>query len=444
MESFLSRVQEFIDREQLFTRDDRLLVAVSGGMDSCVLTHALHAMGYRIGLAHCNYRLRGEASDADAELVKDTASRYGVRCHSLVAPPPDPLPSAFNVQVWARETRYNYFKKVLDEYSYTMLVTAHHLDDNLETQLLHLLRGTGLSGLRAIPVQSSFPLTRPLLETTRVEISEYARSHRIPWREDASNASDAYARNRIRHHLLPLLRELGLTDRGARSTFRHLRSAERFYVDALQDHPSVKKVGEELVFARSGHGLTREDLLTLLWYHGKLTGFTEDQYRQMLDTYGKAILRSATHIARINPATITFCRQVPDVPEAQVIDGLPYTGRFGPYQLRIDEIDRPENLATVGAHYCRPLEQPLTLRSRAPGDTFAPFGMGGKHKKVKDVLIEQKLAPWEKPLVPLLLDASGEIACVIGHRIGAHFAVRATDRRVIRILFQTTNPGPRQ
>ena len=444
MEGFLSRLQEFITREQLFTRDDRLLVAVSGGLDSCVLTHALHAMDYRIGLAHCNYQLRGAESDADARLVEETAYRFGLECHTLVAPPPDPLPAGFNVQMWAREIRYDHFRKILDEYSYTMLVTAHHLDDNVETQLLHLLRGTGLSGLRGIPANGSFPLARPLLETTRAQITEYARSQRVSWREDRSNSSDAYARNRLRHHLLPLLRELGLTDRGARSTFRYLRSAERFYLQALSEHPSVKKVGEEVVIARNGHGLTREDMITLLWYHGTPTGFTEDQYRQMLDVDGMTILRSATHIARINATTITFCRQVPEVPEAQVIDRLPFSGQFGPYQLRMEEIERPEDLATLGAHYCRPLEGPFTLRSRAPGDTFAPFGMGGGHKKVKDLLIEHKLAPWEKPLVPILLDASGKIACVIGHRIAASAAVRPKDRRVIRILYQRTNPGPRQ
>ena len=442
MDKFLNRLQAFIDEQGFFTHADRLLVAVSGGVDSCVLTHALHTLGYTIGLAHCNYRLRGEESDADATLVEEMAGQYGTRCHTLVAPPPDPLPPGFNLQVWARDLRYNHFKKILDEYSYSLLLTAHHLDDNLETQLFHLLRGTGLSGLRGIPVETSLPLARPLLETSRAEILEYALTHNLKWREDRSNASDTYARNRLRRRLIPLLRDMGLTDRGARSTFRHLRSAERFYLDALENHPAVHRKGEELVVKRSGHQLSHEDLLTLLWFHGKSTGFTEDQFQQMLASEGKAIFRSDTHIARVTSKSITLCRQVPDVPEAQVIDDLPHVTQFGLYSVTIDEIDRPQDLASVGIHFCRPLAFPLILRSRAPGDTFAPFGMGGRHKKIKDLLIDQKLAPWEKPLVPILLDATGKIACVVGYRVAEASAVRPSDRRVIRILYQKTSPGP--
>ena len=444
MDSFPSRVQQFIERENLFTRQDRLLVAVSGGLDSCVLTQVLHNLGYSLALAHCNYRLRGSESDADADLVKGMSDDYGVILHSAVTPPPDPVPLGFNLQSWARTVRYDHFKKILNEYSYQILVTAHHLDDNLETQVFHLLRGTGLSGLRGIPVSSSFPLARPLLETPRAEILEYALSEGLQWREDRSNASDAYARNRIRHRLIPLLREMGLTDRGARGTFRHLRSAGNFYVAALADHPAVQQTGGEIVISRNGHGLSREDLVTLLWFHGKRTGFTEDQYRQMVNAPERFMLRSETHIARVNPATITLCRQEPEVPEAQVIEALPYSADFGTYRISIDEVNHPDDLQGIGVHYCRCVDYPLILRSRAPGDTFAPLGMGGRHKTIKDLLIDRKLAPWEKDLVPLLLDASGEIVCVVGYRIADPYAVSDGDARVLRILYEKRNPGSRR
>jgi tRNA(Ile)-lysidine synthase len=236
----VDRVDAFVQHEGLLQPGQRVLLAISGGLDSTTLLHYLNQAGYRVGLAHCNYGRRGAESDADEEFVVELARKWDCPVHvthypiptssepGIASPPTEPKQP--NFQEGARHYRYKYFKKILDEYKYEILCTAHHLDDNLETLLINLGRGSGLAGLAGIPVRTDFPLVRPFLCVSRREIEDYARHHRVDWREDASNQSDDYLRNRIRHHLVPVLREvLNLTEGSLERSLRHLRSGLTFY-----------------------------------------------------------------------------------------------------------------------------------------------------------------------------------------------------------------------
>jgi tRNA(Ile)-lysidine synthase len=193
------QLETFIESQSLFSKQDRILIAVSGGRDSMVLTHLLHACNFRIALAHVNYQLRGKDSDADAALVEAFAKHLGVPFHSTVAWEKAP---EGNLQEAAREVRYQFFEALCAEHAYAFIATAHHLDDRIESLFMHLLRGTGIYGLKGIPVQRG-NIVRPMLWADRTMIDAYALQHAVPYRDDTSNETDAYTRNKIRHHLIP-------------------------------------------------------------------------------------------------------------------------------------------------------------------------------------------------------------------------------------------------
>ena len=441
MDNLSQRFRTFVAREGLFRKDDKLLLAISGGIDSCALAHLLSTEGYEFGMIHCNYQLRGEDSDKDADLVHELAGRYSCPLHEEIIPPPYPLPDNFNLQLWAREKRYTYFEKILDEYNYHYLVTAHHLDDNLETHLINLIRGSGLAGLRGIPVETDFPAVRPLLEASRTDIESYARAAGLTWREDLSNASDDYLRNRLRHGVIPLLRQAGAQDKNLRSTFDHLRSAEYFYETGIVNHPVVRHTPESIVFDRKkGAGLRLREWRTLLWYHCKDSGFTAEQYRQMLSKGGSYEILSSTHTAQVEPDRISVTPNTTLNFNSTTIRELPVKVSFGPRHIYLDIVEQPAKLYAEGIQFCRIPALPLLLRPRAPGDRFAPYGLQGKTKKVKDLLIDLKLSPWEKKRTPILIDPENRIIAVVGHRVSEGYSVRPEDRHVLRIRFETGSP----
>jgi tRNA(Ile)-lysidine synthase len=197
----LSALKQHLSDSTLLTETDHVLVAVSGGKDSMVLLHLLHQAGYTLTIAHINYQLRGADSDADEALVIESARQLGLEIHVKKAS----IDKAHsNVQEAAREIRYQFFSELCTTYGYTKIATAHHANDALETLFIQLMRGTGIHGLKAIPAQRE-NVVRPMLWASRQEIDAFAEAEKIAFRQDVSNLSDAYLRNRIRHHLLPLI-----------------------------------------------------------------------------------------------------------------------------------------------------------------------------------------------------------------------------------------------
>src|ERR1043166_1381099 len=204
----LETLRAHIQRERLFEAGDKLLLAVSGGVDSMLMLRLFSELGYGLGVAHCNFQLRGEESDADMRFVEDTCSGMGVRCHSKIF---DAAAYASErkcpIQVAARELRYAWFERIMETGAYKYLVTAHHQNDHVETVLINLVRGTGINGLLGIREKSG-KIRRPLLIFTREEIESHARKIQLAFRNDSSNAGDDYTRNKIRHHVVPVLKEI--------------------------------------------------------------------------------------------------------------------------------------------------------------------------------------------------------------------------------------------
>lgn len=428
----------FVKREALFDKEDRLLLACSGGIDSTTLAHLLYREDYDFALAHCNFQLRGEESDADAKFVADLAKSLKVTLHTTSFATKSEVKSGESTQMTARRLRYKYFKKILDEYKYEQLLTAHQLEDSFETMLLNLVRGTGLKGLTGIPVRNDRTV-RPLLGSSRREIAEYAHHYGIAWREDRSNSTDDYLRNRIRHELLPsFFAATNLTPGGLAATIDYLRSDYRFYLRGMeavaQDNIEYADEGDTLIVHDLLSSLPFTDALSVLRHYTRQYGFTNEQYRQLLEADRHLLLSTPDGFAKASPGRIVFTKRLAADSFAPLrITQLPYRANTAHWTISIDEVTRPAKLEADNTQYLRPTPLELNLRPRQNGDRFKPLGMQGRQMKVKDYLINEKIPPWEKGRIPLLCDAAGHIMALCGHRIAEDFKVRPEDETVLRV-----------
>lgn len=185
-----------------------MLIAISGGIDSVVLAHLMQHIACKTSFAHCNFKLRAKESDLDATFVKNLGSYLSIPVHvKKFETKSYATEKGLSIQMAARELRYDWFQQIATEHNYDYILTAHHKDDNLETFLINLTRGTGLDGLTGIPKKND-NILRPLLSFSRAELLAYADSNEIKWREDQSNSATKYLRNKIRHDVVPILKEL--------------------------------------------------------------------------------------------------------------------------------------------------------------------------------------------------------------------------------------------
>ncbi|MFT5997770.1 MAG: tRNA(Ile)-lysidine synthase [Neolewinella sp.] len=442
MADLLKSFHDFVEREQLFTKTDKLLLACSGGLDSTVLAHLLHAEGYDFAIAHMNFQLRGEASDGDAAFVEELARTLDAKFHCKAVDVKGQAEPGESTQMTARRLRYSYFSKLMDDYPFKNLLTAHHQDDNLETALINMIRGTGLAGIRGM-LPKYHSLTRPLLMFSRAYILLHAQENGITWREDASNSSDAYLRNRIRHHLTPLLaKEYGLDAKHWNRNAEHLSSDHRMMHYGLK---SLKKK-----YVRTNYSLQevlrdgwlKADLplfKDLVFHVARNYHFTVDQVRQILSFEGQRSLDSISSRVFVTPECITFSpikrEEEPLRPEA--IHKLPASHRgFGHHAIRLELLPRPSSLKEPDVQYLAPPTLPLHLRPRQKGDRFQPLGLGGKTKKVKDYMIDEKIPVWLRDQIYLLTNDQDEIMAIPGCCISEKFKVLPEHETVLRISWK--------
>ncbi len=411
-------------------KDACVLVACSGGADSTVLAHLFEKSGQPFALAHVNFGLRGDESDGDEVFVKKLAERFGVPFFSKkVDAKTEAERAKKGIQETARDLRYAFFTELLETKKFDWLAAAHHLDDNLETLLLNLARGgAGLRGLRGmLPVRAEKRLIRPLLETKRAEIEVFALENGISWRHDCSNDSDDYARNFVRHRVLPPFREASKNDfSGLAATFEKLRSADDFLNRQLQKLRAL--IVRSTVF---GFEIRLDDLVEKgVWPSGielffEPFGFSASQIKlaqtaekgaQFLSKNGKSALffsKNAFQIAPIEaknkafdwPADLDFL----DLPE----------GRIARQAVFSVEKTASKNRVFLKKSL---LAESLRLRRWQIGDRFQPAGMGGQTKKLQDFFTDQKLSVLEKRHVWILeKTATKEVVWVVGMRPDERF-----------------------
>lgn len=424
----LERIRDFLTALNL-TPDDPVLVAVSGGMDSMVLLHMLHRIGIRVAVAHCNFGLRGKESDEDEKLVRDYCQQRGIPFHTTrFDTKAHAEKSNSSVQMVARDLRYGFFKDLMGTHSYRLTALAHHADDRIETLVLNVLRGTGLRGLQGMPSVRG-PFIRPLITYLKKELEEFAAQHEIPFREDASNSDAKYRRNRVRLHLLPMLRLLRPD-----AEKRLLHFAERVensisdfdrWVDVQRNHLST--------FHDNTLHIDREKLnvcpypFTILKEIIGPMGFSSEQVFELLQKWKaqSGILDSASHRIFIEKdAFVIFGKDV-----------LETTPRFSVERMLLEDVrslDTPPDTIIVDAGLVNP--DRLSVRKWAEGDRFRPFGMKGT-KKLSDYLIDNKFTASQKATTWLLMDGEN-IVWVMGHRMDDRFKVTDRTKQVLRIRFQ--------
>ncbi|MBC7388500.1 MAG: tRNA lysidine(34) synthetase TilS, partial [Opitutaceae bacterium] len=232
---FIQQLEKFIQENNLFSKKDKLLIAVSGGIDSVVLAHCLAHLGYSIGIAHCNFQLRGEESEKDEFFVRNFACQLGVSFFFEKFPTLQiQQENSGSIQMVARELRYTWFEKMRYQNKFDYIITAHHQNDLLETVLLNIVRGTGLAGLHGI-IPKSGCISRPLLFARKDQIEKFAEEIQLEWREDLSNQSNKYKRNLIRNKVIPILKDLNpALETTVTITAEQVSLSERFILNQLE------------------------------------------------------------------------------------------------------------------------------------------------------------------------------------------------------------------
>lgn len=426
----IDKVSTFIKQQLLFDVDSKLLVAVSGGVDSIVMLHLLHSMHYDCVVAHCNFHLRGSASDADAEFVEEQTKRLGIKfLKTDFDTQKYAVESKISIEMAARNLRYEWFEKMRQQEQCDYIAVAHHIDDSIETFFLNLVRGTGIKGLSGITSKNGF-VVRPLLCCTRKEIAEYAEEHCLNHCEDATNADNIYRRNFIRNKIVPLFKELNPAFQNTMfENIKHIANTNNFinkYVNSLCNNLIINDGCEIRI---SVEKLKKEPspafvLYELLAPYGFNNSVVEQIFRQIDNAPGKRFYSASHCLIKdrdyliLEPLAVpreeSFCIEIDD------------TLLQNPLKIAIRQgaitdcfIEKSVNVALLDLHK---LTFPLKLRHWKKGDWFIPFGMKGK-KKLSDFFSDKKYSLFDKEKCWLLVDDTDAVVWVVGERIDNRFRI---------------------
>jgi tRNA(Ile)-lysidine synthase len=420
---------------------DRILLACSSGIDSMVMTHLCQKLNLNITLAHCNFCLRGHESNLDEAFVVDYASKQDILVFSKQFDTQSFVDnSKYSIQMAARELRYNWFQSLSEQHQFSCVLTAHHADDNLETFLINLSRGSGLDGLVGIPEKNGIFL-RPLLPFSRDQILQYAQKHQIEWREDSSNVSLKYQRNQLRHKLVTVLKEIypnileSLT-----KTQSHLEASKELlesHIHDIEEQVIVKTNLGEIHFDINALKALKSMPLYLFPLFNKY-GFSDwKALSKLLDGQSGKKLLSKTHTLIKNRQVLILLSN--DLPTAtsQKIESdndIAFIENLGCH-MKIDKVsvlDSPDT-NTIYVDFDK-LQFPLELRPWKNGDYFYPKGMEGK-KKISKFFKDEKMSLSEKDKT-LLLCSDAQVVWVVGKRQDARFIASETDALICKISLQ--------
>ncbi|MDR0418609.1 MAG: tRNA lysidine(34) synthetase TilS [Prevotellaceae bacterium] len=438
------KLRKYITTNNLFNPEDKVLIGVSGGVDSMVLLHALANAGYSVAIAHCNFQLRGDESDRDEAFVISYAKEKGLTCFVKRFDTQEHAEkNGISIQMAARELRYAWFEELKEKNGFARVAIAHNANDTVETFFLNLTRGTGIKGLTGISVQSG-DIVRPILFASRNEILEYAKLNKIRYREDSSNASDKYGRNRIRHNVIPELEQINPSflhtmqeNLQRMETYRDMLTTQ---VEELKMKVCVEEQGgykilldkmpEDNVdfwlyeilnpFGFSG-SVVMEIVLSLNGESGKQFFSTT---HMLLKDRNSLIIKKRAEVEEL-----LLLVEENSIPMALVVDNA---------SLHLDVADAKEIDFSKGSSYAffdyEKLEFPLIIRRWKQGDTFMPLGMKGM-KKLSDFFVDAKMTLFDKQ-EQLLLFSGDKIAWVIGRRTDERFKISPETTKVLRVRYR--------
>ena len=440
--------QEHINQNLPFLIGKKLLVAISGGIDSIVLTDLLHQLNFSISLAHCNFSLRGKESNKDEQFVKDLGEKLNFSTFTIKFDTEKyATENGISTQMAARDLRYNWFEKICKKNDIDYIITAHQKDDVIETFLINLTRGTGLDGLTGIP-EINGNIVRPMLPFDRNDILIYATKNKLQWREDKSNSSIKYVRNKIRHKIVPVLKELNpsLLD-SFQNTLENLKGSQQIVKDRIENikQKVTNTQNNELHF----DVLKLKNLSNPKVYLFQLLnkyGFTEwDDITNLVDAQSGKFVVSKTHRLLKNRDALILSKITSEENTSFQINENT-TKISNPLKLKFKTIDIPfdtknhetkilnelifDDNNTISIDYNK-IKFPLTIRKKQKGDFFFPIGLNGK-KKVSKYYKDEKMSLSEKENTWLLC-SENNIIWVIGKRLDDRFKVSKYSSKILKI-----------
>ncbi len=441
--------ENYLRRVCMVKKEDPILIAVSGGIDSVCLLHLLYQVQNNIAVAHCNFQLRSDESEEDEKFVKFLAEKLSIPYYSKKFKTIEYAQLyGISVQEAARELRYNFFENVSNLFNYKYIAIGHNADDNIETFFINLFRGCGIRGISGIkPINGK--IIRPLLFVSREEIQNYVIKHNLDYREDSSNRSDKYLRNRIRHHLLPLMDKINASFRKTmQENILHFQQVETFYqhyIDKIKKEVIINQSQETITFSieKIKQNIVPELLIYEIFFP---LGFSSDtckdifhaldgesgkkfysqsyvliKDREFLHLKEKSFLNSTDVIYYINENTSSLAKPIHLV--------------FRCYNANDYNILKKNNIAAIDADK---LNFPLIIRKWQKGDYFMPLGMKN-FKKLSDYFIDNKLSIFDKENVWILANGE-EIVWVIGYRIDERYKITSQTQHVMEIVWEA-NPN---
>ena len=440
-------IQSFVKEQKLFPPKTPLLIACSGGPDSMAAVEILTNLGYPLGIAHCNFKLRGENANGDQDFVEAYAKERKIPFFTISFNTEIfAFKNRLSIQAAARELRYTWLEEVRKANGFHFIVTAHHKEDVVETLLLNAANKTGIKGLKGIPVKNE-KIVRPLFPLSKTDILEYLSVNEINYREDESNASTKYTRNFIRQEVIPVLEKVN--DKAVDHLFDLSQKANEAEFLLQERMVQIKRKiifqKQETIEVKFGYVLNHASGKTILYEILKDFGFNSDQalaiYNSLESQSGIEFL-SATHRIIKDRKSLFVNPLASNKVSVQQYDKIPNQILFNTYKIKIDQVPIDKSVLKQSANYAffdlDKIEFPLTIRYWKPGDYFYPFGMTKQNsdkigkKKLSKYFKDEKFSVNQKENLPVLF--SGEkMIWLVGHRIDDRFKVTEETKIVLKL-----------
>jgi tRNA(Ile)-lysidine synthase len=436
----LSELNKFNAENHLLKPGDKILLAVSGGIDSMVMAHLFLHLGNKTAIAHCNFSLRDDDSDNDEKLVREYAVKHNIPFFTKRFKTKEfAKERGISIQMAARELRYSWFEEVRLKNGFDSIAVAHNLNDNIETLLLNMIRGTGLTGMTGMkPVTNH--IIRPLLFATRSDITEYCLKNKIIYREDKSNSGTKYTRNKIRHLVIPVLKEINPSvESTLNETAKRFAGVNEIYSDYISRvRKNVSESSNEYITFNIS---LLNDYLhnsTILFELFRPFGINNSQLDDLLNVIkgktGGHILTQTHRILKNRKEIIVSEKQLVEETDYNIINitGLRKVSVFvSARYIKIDKSFKIPADPLIACIDCEKLSFPLVIRKWKSGDHFYPLGMK-QLKKLSDYFVDSKYSKIDKEEV-FILESEGNIVWIVGDRIDNRYRVTESTKKGLLI-----------